>query len=239
MAVPYNSYSKPKVRVLAFEYLIANISKWYCEAFSSDSKPLSPSEFNERNNISIRQTMLLPFFACSANGSFNDMFDLLGEFYALHDGPVSQTLLVSASRDEMQFFNIDVKEPDESIKVKVNYIAKDWDQILYEILDSNISMDEGGLSNEKFSEISFIDSPQKLIYKSIASSIKAIKEQSSNEFITYSEYDMISIARQYRSWSIPYEYHNSKDNLKKNIRDLMIDKELAMNDRKIYKPIDD
>lgn len=229
MTTTYSPASIEKIRILAFEYLIAKATAWYCE-----NTNISIQDFNQKNNITARQVMLLPFFACSANGSFNEMFDLFKEFYAVKDGPISESILKAAQENSLIFFEANIKLPNTTIKLKSNNYST-WQDLFEAILSSKAK----GVDEEEyeFRLFYFPGNPEKFIYKSINNSIQAIRKDTHDEFITFTTTQMSFIARQYRSWIIPYEYYYNKEVDKRKKSDLLIDKDLASKDRKIYTPI--
>jgi hypothetical protein len=217
-------------KALAYEYVILQMSKWYF----LDKKYDTIEMFNKENDINFTKLLLYPFFTCIANGSFNTLYDFFGPFYALDEGPTSSLALTLVLENNMRHFDFDA-ENGYNLKLKDGYLIEEaFNTIEKEILETTINLNDN--SSTQFKDISFEDNG-KTIAKAIISSIDAINKQTEGKFIQYNNYQIITLARQHRSWSTIYNYYSLKSDSK--LSDLEIPKEEAAKDRKVYKSFEE
>jgi|GEM_PF-2740753 len=195
---------------------------WYARATGKNRI----NDFNEGNTLGVSKLLLYPFFTCIANGSFDKLYDLFGPFYALEDGPTSMTALNLSIGGGMRQFEID----RVLYNLKIKDTGHDWGYIGEQINGAALPTIEGGVV--RFDHVVY-DQSDKLVTASIDSSIKAIEKQSDGKFILFDDYQIITLARQHRSWSTIFSYY--KAYAAKSLQDLEIPKAEAEKDRKVFR----
>ncbi len=198
-----------ELRRLAYEYIFLLAAEWYSE--KKGYKTIE--EFNENNNdLTTYRLAMYPFFFAMANGTSKSLYKLLGPFYSETDGPVAIGLLdIAFNRD----FNDDDKplsfvifEPDfqkglivrpniiEYIKNKESKKDINWTDIKELILKINSNVNEKKTSFKNIT-IKANDDKFKLLYEALDNSLKILKEQSNNAFITFDNQDFKILSYNY------------------------------------------
>lgn len=198
-----------ELRRLAYEYIFLLAAEWYSE--KNGYKTIE--EFNENNNdLTTYRLAMYPFFFAMANGTSKSLYKLLGPFYSETDGPVAIGLLdIAFKRD----FNDDDKplsfvifEPDfqkglivrpniiEYIKNKESKKDINWTDIKELILKINSNVNEKKTSFKNIT-IKANDDKFKLLYEALDNSLKILKEQSNNAFISFDNQDFKILSYNY------------------------------------------
>lgn len=232
----YNSITdQKKVKQISYEYLLYKLVEWKCE----NNKFETIEDFNAKNDFTLTHLIVSPFFTCTANGSFDFLFDLFGDFYAMNDGHNSEVALETLLFNDNILTNFIFDKTSFRLKIKSNGADGFLKPIEKSILQMKVD------TNIEFKDIFFTNNNNinKDIFKAIDNSIKALKVHTAEKndltgqiksvFIDYSAEDITTISMQHRSWVIMF------DEKPKNINQILLSKDLVRKDLFVYTPIEE
>jgi hypothetical protein len=232
-----NIIDKEAVKRISYEYLLFKLVQWKCE----NNKYQTVNDFNSKNDFTLTHLIVSPFFTCTANGSFDFLFDLFGEFYAFSDGHNSQVAqeLLLIGKSKLVNFELD-STTNYRLHIKniadVNFL----NVIEQKILDQKV---EGEVEFKNIFFVNLSNTKEKKIFEAIDNSIKALKKHTEevdnltgttkSVFIDYTVEDITTISMQHRSWVVMQD-DNVNDTEKTTLS-----KELVKKDIFVYAPIDE
>jgi hypothetical protein len=188
-----NNAQTQSILSASFEYMLAGI----CREHYSILGCTSMKSFNEKNSLVWSVLTSYPFFVSLANGNSKSLFDLFGDFYATHFGPISLSvyMLMEEMEKNPQTINRKFKYFENPRAPHVN-VAKakdtnlDFDEIQDQILSEILYSKDGNSTPVKYSDIEIRsdsnsehpDGRNVPLFKAIKKSLEIIIEQSGNTF---------------------------------------------------------
>ena len=228
MLIKHNKYMK-EIRRLAYEYIFLLAAEWYSEKRGYNTI----EEFNNNNNdLTTYRLAMYPFFFAMANGTSESLYKILGPFYSETDGPVAVGLLdIVFKRDfneENKPVSFVIFESDfqKGLKIRssiIEYIKNketkqdvNWSDIRALILKINSTI-KGKKTQFKNITIKANDDKFKPLYEALDNSLKILKTQSNDAFITFDNQDFKMLSYNYGLSLLEEGYLDYKNVSKKKV----------------------